>query len=81
MALPLIEFRDILQNLKEQFVIDMNEIIGAAHILGSNPHYVTLDENGLFHVHASGTIEECLIALDKHIEKLERINKQKKGMV
>ena len=58
---------------------DLDEAIGAAHILGSRPNYLVLDEHGFFHIQTSGTLEECIGAMRQHIAKLERIDKQKKG--
>jgi hypothetical protein len=38
---------------------------------------VELDEDGMFYVSASGTLEEVIPIMYKQIEKLERIKKQK----
>lgn len=78
--LPLIRFRDFLQQTKEQMNVDLDEAIGAAHLLGARPNYLTLDEQGFFHIQTSGTLEECIFAMQQHIAKLERIDKQKKGI-
>jgi hypothetical protein len=71
----------MLQTTKDQLNVDLDELIGAAHVLGSRPNYLTLDENGFFHIQVSGTIEECIAAMKQHTEKLERISKQKKGQI
>ena len=54
--LPLIKFRDMLEAFKAQMIEDYDELIGAAHVIGIRPNYLTLDENGQYHVQASGTL-------------------------
>lgn len=78
--IPLSRFSEIIRAHKDQFDEDMNELIMAADILGERPHYFTMDDNGLFHVQASGSIEECIRALEHHLERLRRIKKQKDEM-
>ena len=75
--LPLIRFRDMLASYKEQLNEDMDELINAAEIIGSRPNYLTVDEHGFYHVQASGTIDQVLHALEKQLEKLNRIRAQK----
>jgi len=75
--LPLIRFRDMLANYKAQMDEDMNELINAAEIIGARPNYLTVDEHGFYHVQASGTIDQVLDALEKQLEKLNRIRAQK----
>lgn len=75
--LPLIRFKEMLETYKEQAVEDYDELISAAHLLASRPNYLTLDENGFFHVQASGKIEDVIVALKEHLQRLERIKTQK----
>ena len=75
--LPLIRFKEMLETYKEQMDTDMNELIGAAEIIGSRPNYLTVDEHGFYHVQASGSIDQVLDALNKQLEKLTRIKAQR----
>ena len=75
--LPLIRFQEMLLKCKEQMDEDLNELIGAAHIIGSRPNYLTVDEHGYYHVQASGKMDEVILALEKQVEKLQRIRQQK----
>lgn len=75
--LPLIKFHEALLLYKAQMMEDFDELIGAAEVIGSRPNYLTVDEHGYYHIQASGTMEEVLVALKKQQEKLERIKSQK----
>ena len=75
--LPLIKFRDMLTTHKQQLDMDFDELIAAADIIGSRPNYLTVDEHGFYHVQASGDIKEVIYALEKQLEKLNRIKAQK----
>ena len=77
--LPLIRFRDMLANYKAQMDEDMNELINAAEIIGQRPNYLTVDENGYYHVQASGNIDEVIYALEKQLEKVKRIKQQREN--
>lgn len=71
--IPLSKFSDILRANKEQSNNDYDELIMAADLLGSRPFYLTMDDNGMFHVQASGTLDDCIRALEHHLEKLKNI--------
>lgn len=75
--LPLIKFRDMLQTYKEQIDNDMTELIAAATLIGSRPNYLTVDEQGYYHLQASGTLEQCIKATEENLAKLNRIKAQK----
>jgi hypothetical protein len=75
--LPLTKFKDMLMDYKEQMVVDMDELITAADIISARPNYLTVDERGYYHVQASGDIKEVIYALEKQLEKLNRIKAQK----
>jgi hypothetical protein len=77
--IPLSKFEEILTANKDQMVADYDELITAAHLLGSRPNYFTMDDNGLFHAQASGTLDECIRALEHHLSKLKRIKEHKEG--
>lgn len=77
--LPLDKFEEILTAFKEQMSADYDELINAAHLLGSRPNYFTMDDNGLFHAQASGSLEECIRALEHHLGKLKKIKAAKEG--
>jgi hypothetical protein len=51
----------------------------AANLLGDRPNYFTMDEHGQFHAQASGTLDECIRALEHHIAKLKKIKEQKEN--
>jgi hypothetical protein len=67
----------MLTAYREQMVVDMNELIVAADIISSRPNYLTVDERGYYHIQASGDIKEVIFALEKQLEKLNRIKEQK----
>ena len=75
--LPLIRFKELLETMKDQFTQDMDELIGGATIIGTRPNYLTVDEQGFYHVQASGTSTEVIEALEKLLEKVKRIQVQK----
>lgn len=75
--LPLIRFKDMLESYKAQMEEDFEELINAAHLVASRPNYLTLDENGFFHVQSSGKIDEVIVSLKEHLARLERIKTQK----
>lgn len=77
--IPLSKFHDILCAHRDQFNHDMQELVNAAQLLGSKPNYFTMDENGMFHAQASGTMDEVIRALKHHLEKLEKIQSFKEG--
>ena len=67
----------MLTTHKQQLDMDFDELIAAADIIGSRPNYLTVDEHGFYHVQASGDIKEVIYALEKQLEKLNRIKAQK----
>jgi len=69
----------MLANYKAQMDEDMNELINAAEIIGQRPNYLTVDENGYYHVQASGNIDEVIYALEKQLEKVKRIKQQREN--
>lgn len=75
--LPLIKFRDMLQTYKEQINNDMNELVAAATLIGTRPNYLTVDEQGYYHLQASGTLEQCIKVTEDNLAKLNRIKEQK----
>ena len=75
--LPLIRFKQALESYKDQMIVDFNELIGAAEVLGVRPNYLAVDENNYYHVQASGTMDEVIAALEKQLEKLKRIKEQR----
>ena len=75
--LPLLKFRTMLENYKQQMTEDFNELIGAAEVIGRNPNYLTVDEHGYYHVQASGKSHEVIAALELQLAKMKRIQSQK----
>lgn len=75
--LPLTKFGEMLTNIRDQIGDDLNELINAATLIGQRPNYLTVDERGYYHVQASGTIDEVLLALELQQTKLKRIKEQK----
>ena len=67
----------MLRNYKAQHLEDMDELIGAAVLIGQRPNYLTVDEHGFYHVQASGKVEEVITAMYEIVHKLERIKKQR----
>ena len=67
----------MLQTYKEQINNDMNELVAAATLIGTRPNYLTVDEQGYYHLQASGTLEQCIKATEDHLAKLNRIKEQK----
>lgn len=77
MMLPLTKFKDMLLDHKQQLDADFDELILAADLIGARPNYMTVDEHGFYHVQASGGIKEVIFALEKQLEKLNRIKAQR----
>lgn len=77
--IPLSRFSDLLKANRDQMVNDYAELIMAADLLGERPNYFTMDERGMFHAQASGTLDECIRALEHHLSKLKNIKQQKEG--
>lgn len=75
--LPLIRFKEMLELYKAQAMEDFDELIGAADIIGARPNYLTVDEQGYYHVQASGKIDEVIASLKGQLEKLQRIKAQR----
>jgi hypothetical protein len=75
--LPLMKFSEMLTDLKTQIGQDMDEIIGAATLIGQRPNYLTVDELGYYHLQASGNIDEVVSAVSTQLERLKRIKEQK----
>lgn len=67
----------MLQTYKEQINNDMNELVAAATLIGTRPNYLTVDEQGYYHLQASGTLEQCIKATEDNLAKLNRIKEQK----
>lgn len=67
----------MLQTYKEQINNDMNELVAAATLIGTRPNYLTVDEQGYYHLKASGTLEQCIKATEDNLAKLNRIKEQK----
>jgi hypothetical protein len=77
--IPLSKFADLLRTFQQQANEDWEEIIMAANLLGDRPNYFTMDEHGQFHAQASGTLDECIRALEHHLSKLKKIKEQKEN--
>jgi len=75
--LPLTRFKEMLELYKAQTLEDFDELIGAAEVIGARPNYLTVDEQGYYHVQASGNIDEVIASLQKQLEKLQRIKAQR----
>ena len=67
----------MLQTYKEQINNDMNELVAAATLIGTRPNYLTVDEQGYYHLQASGTLEQCIKVTEDNLAKLNRIKEQK----
>lgn len=75
--IPLSKYSQILTGYRDQLVNDFDELIMTSNLLGERPNYFTMDERGMFHAQASGTLEECIRALEHHLSKLKKIQEQK----
>lgn len=75
MDTPLARFKTILETTKAQLIEDLDEMIMTTDIINQRPNYITVDEQGHYHVQASGNIDEVVMTLNKLLDKLERIKK------
>ena len=75
MDTPLARFKTILETTKAQLIEDLDEMIMTTDIINQRPNYLTVDEQGHYHVQASGSIDEVVMTLNKLLDKLERIKK------
>lgn len=75
--LPLSNFGKMLMVYRDQYNVDMDELIAAATLVGQRPNYLTVDEHGYYHLQASGRIEEVIKALEDNLQRLNRIKLQR----
>jgi hypothetical protein len=76
---PFQKFVRGLQAAQLEFDETMNELISFAEIMAQKQNTLELDEDGFFYVTAAGPIEEVIPVMEKQLEKLYRIRKQKQG--
>lgn len=72
-ATPMTRFKTALESLQLQLNEEINEMIMTADIIGQRPNYLTVDEQGFYHIQASGNIDDVITSLTKVLEKLNRI--------
>jgi len=75
MDTPLARFKTILETTKAQLIEDLDEMIMTTDIINQRPNHLTIDENGHYHIQASGSLDEVVLTLNKLLDKLERIKK------
>ena len=56
---------------------DFDELIAAADLVGQRPNYLTVDENGYYHLQASGNIDEVIKAVEQQLDRIKRIKAQR----
>jgi hypothetical protein len=76
---PFQKFVRGLQAAQLDFDETMNELISFPEIMAQKQNTLELDEDGFFYVTAAGPIEEVIPVMEKQLEKLYRIRKQKQG--
>jgi hypothetical protein len=55
----------------------MDELRAFAEVMARKQNSIDLDEDGFFYVTATGPIEVIIPIIEKQLEKLERIKRQK----
>lgn len=74
---PFHRFLNGLHSARNDFNVEMDELIAFAEVMARKQNSLELDDQGFFYVTASGPIEEVIPTLEKQLEKLERIKKAK----
>jgi hypothetical protein len=74
---PFKRFVNGLEAAQMDFNEVMNELRAFAEVMARKANSLELDDDGFFYVTASGPLEEVIVVLNKHLEKLQRIKKQK----
>jgi hypothetical protein len=74
---PFRRFTNGLHHIRQDFNEQLDEMLAFSEVMALKQNSVELDEDGMFYVSASGTLEEVIPIMYKQIEKLERIKKQK----
>ena len=78
-ATPMTRFKRVLEQLQAELNEEIDEMIMTADIIGSRPNYLTVDEQGYYHVQASGQIDDVIKSLANLLAKLERIKSFKEN--
>jgi hypothetical protein len=76
---PFQKFVRGLQAAQLDFNETMTELTAFAEIMAQKQNTLELDEDGFFYVTAAGPIEDIIPVMEKQLEKLYRISKQKNG--
>lgn len=75
--MPLDKFCRGLFAAQTEFNEAMDEIRAFAEVLANRKNTLDMDEDGFFYVTAHGPLEELIPTVEKQLEKLKRIKKQK----
>jgi hypothetical protein len=74
---PFQKFLSGLQAAQLEFTETMDELRAFAEVMARKQNSIDLDEDGFFYVTATGPIEVIIPIIEKQLEKLERIKRQK----
>lgn len=74
---PFQQFCNGLHHVRQDFNMQMDEMLAFAEVMARKQNSIELDENGQFYVTACGTIDEIIPVVQQQLERLERIKKQK----
>lgn len=75
--LPLARFTEALQGYKEEMTQHFDDLILAASLVSKRTNVIHRDDNGLFAVQVSGTLEECIDTLENMLVRLKKIKEQR----
>ena len=65
MMTPLNRFLNGLHSVRNDFNVEMDELIAFAEVLARKQNALELDDQGFFYVTASGPIEEVIPTMEK----------------
>jgi hypothetical protein len=77
MMTPFQRFLNGLNAAQLDFNETMTELRAFAEVMAHKKNSIELDEDGCFYVSASGPLEEVINTVQKHLERLKRINEER----
>lgn len=78
--LPLLNFKTLLEECKEQFVENIDELILGAQLVGQRENYLLVDDNGNYFFQVAGTLPQLIEAAAHLQARLKRLQQQKENI-
>lgn len=74
---PFARFVAGLRAAKADFNESIDELTAFAEIMARKSNTLELDDDGMFYITASGTLEDIIATMENQLSKLKRIKHQK----